>query len=86
MMKLESLKWQAFLKDPSASTEADLRSLMLDLRDRALHANRVLRDLERQPDQSTLDKVEQLDRDLDVCELAMVAVVTEIESRRRKAG
>lgn len=86
MMKFESLKWTAFLEDPSASTEADLRSLMLDLRDRALHVNRSLRDLERQSDPSTLDKVESLDRDLDLCELAMVAVVSELETRRRKVG
>lgn len=86
MMKFESLKWKAFLEDPAASTEADLRSLMLDLRDRTLHVNRSLRDLERQSDPSTLDKVESLDRDLDLCELAMVAVVTELDTRRRKVG
>lgn len=74
------------MDSPSQASDEDLRALMLDLRDRALYANRVLRDLERQSDPSTLDKVEELDRGLDVCELAMVAVVTELESRRRKVG
>lgn len=74
------------MDSPSQASDEDLRALMLDLRDRALRINISLRDIERQSDPSTLDKVEELDRDLDVCELAMCSVVTELESRRRKAG
>lgn len=85
-MKFTGKLWDDFHRDPASMPDADLRLLMLDLRSKALGINHDLKRMESRPSPHDAARFRQLDADLTECEMAAAAVVSVLESRRKKAG
>jgi hypothetical protein len=85
-VKFTGKLWETFHSNPSSMPDADLRLLMLDLRSKTLSINHDLRHIERDVSPQDLPRVRQLDGALAECEMAAAAIISVLESRRKKAG